>query len=210
LAKAAFQCSADTLVVNQSLVLRNNICGETRHLRQARKRWVQTKKTKTMRFSKINLFNSNGLFTFFLFGFLVFLNSIFIINAYVTPLLALIFVAISDLFVIGFIILGLTTKVTITDNGIIYKSVFKKIIIDWIQIKSFGVYVTGRNVKYTLDKVDYNKFIWADQKFIFITDKDDYTPAIFRLRPKSGFTYFDFHYRQEAMQMIEDKMINIK
>ncbi len=36
LAKVAVQCSADTFVVNQSLVLRINICGENRHLRQAR------------------------------------------------------------------------------------------------------------------------------------------------------------------------------
>jgi hypothetical protein len=41
LAKVAVQCSADTFVVNQSLVLRINICGENRHLRQARKRWNQ-------------------------------------------------------------------------------------------------------------------------------------------------------------------------
>ena len=38
LAKVAVQCSADTFVVNQSLVLRINICGENRHLRQAHKR----------------------------------------------------------------------------------------------------------------------------------------------------------------------------
>jgi hypothetical protein len=41
LAKVAVQCSADTFVVNQTLVLRINICGENRHLRQARKRWWQ-------------------------------------------------------------------------------------------------------------------------------------------------------------------------
>ena len=35
------QCSADTFVVNQSLVLRINICGENRHLRQARNRYQQ-------------------------------------------------------------------------------------------------------------------------------------------------------------------------
>jgi len=35
LAKVAVQCSADKFVVNQSLVLRINICGENRHLRQA-------------------------------------------------------------------------------------------------------------------------------------------------------------------------------
>ena len=38
LAKVAVQCSANTFVVNQSLVLRINICGANRHLRKARKR----------------------------------------------------------------------------------------------------------------------------------------------------------------------------
>ena len=38
LAKVAVQRSADKFAVNQSLVLRINICGENRHLRQARKR----------------------------------------------------------------------------------------------------------------------------------------------------------------------------
>lgn len=41
LAKVAVQCSADTFVVNQSLVLRINICGKNRHLRQAANRYVQ-------------------------------------------------------------------------------------------------------------------------------------------------------------------------
>ena len=36
--KVAVKCSADTFVVNQTLVLRINICGENRHLRQARNR----------------------------------------------------------------------------------------------------------------------------------------------------------------------------
>ena len=40
LAKVAVQFSADTFVVNQSLVLRINICGKNRHLRQARKRYA--------------------------------------------------------------------------------------------------------------------------------------------------------------------------
>ncbi len=35
LAIVAVQCSADTFVVNQTLVLRINFCGENRHLRQA-------------------------------------------------------------------------------------------------------------------------------------------------------------------------------
>ena len=40
LAKVAVQCSADSFAVNQSLVLRINICGENRHLRQAPNRYV--------------------------------------------------------------------------------------------------------------------------------------------------------------------------
>ena len=44
LIKVAVQYSADTFMVNQSLVLRINICGENRHLRQARKRCSQLKK----------------------------------------------------------------------------------------------------------------------------------------------------------------------
>jgi hypothetical protein len=35
LAKVAVQCSADSFMVNQSLVLRINICGKNRHLRLA-------------------------------------------------------------------------------------------------------------------------------------------------------------------------------
>ena len=43
LAKVAVQSSADTFVVNHPPAggLRINICGENRHLRQARKRYVQ-------------------------------------------------------------------------------------------------------------------------------------------------------------------------
>jgi hypothetical protein len=37
LAKVAVQCSADTFVVNQSLVLRINICGEKREHLQVQK-----------------------------------------------------------------------------------------------------------------------------------------------------------------------------
>ena len=47
LTKVAVQCSADTFVVNQSLVLRINICGENRHLRQAAKRYAATEEDTT-------------------------------------------------------------------------------------------------------------------------------------------------------------------
>jgi len=39
--KLAVQCSADTFVVNQKMVLRINICGKNRQLLVAAKRWLQ-------------------------------------------------------------------------------------------------------------------------------------------------------------------------
>ena len=59
LAKVAVQCSADTFVVNQSLVLRINICGENRHLRQARKRYLLFLKdtTKDKQYGQKNTYN---------------------------------------------------------------------------------------------------------------------------------------------------------
>jgi len=41
LAKVAVPCSADTFVVNQSLVPRINICGKNPPLRQSTKRYMQ-------------------------------------------------------------------------------------------------------------------------------------------------------------------------
>ena len=45
LAKVAVPFSADSFVVNQTLVLRINICGKNRHLRQAAKRYRQAQMT---------------------------------------------------------------------------------------------------------------------------------------------------------------------
>jgi len=50
LAKVAVHFSADSFAVNQTFVLRINICDENRHLRQAPNRWVQFSKTE-----KINI-----------------------------------------------------------------------------------------------------------------------------------------------------------
>jgi hypothetical protein len=50
LAKVAVQYSADTFVVEQTLVLRINICGENRHLRQAANRYERYQKNnKTLK-----------------------------------------------------------------------------------------------------------------------------------------------------------------
>ncbi len=47
LAKVAVQCPTGTFAVNQTLVFRINICGENRHLRQARNRWRSCREPRT-------------------------------------------------------------------------------------------------------------------------------------------------------------------
>jgi hypothetical protein len=53
LAKVAVKCSADSFVVNQSLILRINICGENRHLRQAANRQAVKKLRFSLNYIKI-------------------------------------------------------------------------------------------------------------------------------------------------------------
>ncbi len=43
----AVQCSADTFVVNQNLVLRINICGENRHLSYGRGKMLELRVPRT-------------------------------------------------------------------------------------------------------------------------------------------------------------------
>ena len=62
LAKVAVQYSADTFVVNQSLVLRINICGENRHLRQAQKRQAVRKLKFNSHFIHSSLYNFRGMY----------------------------------------------------------------------------------------------------------------------------------------------------
>ncbi len=161
-----------------------------------------------MKFSKVNILSSNGLFMIILFGFLIFMNVESYLKVEQVPKLFFVFLFSIDLFIVVLIIWGLTAKITISNNGIRYKSMFKDLNIDWNQIKTFGVYVTGSNVKIEIDKADYDKFILAGQKNIFITDKEDYHPAMFRRQPNSEFKYIDFHYRHRAMDLISQKMIN--
>jgi len=157
-----------------------------------------------MKFLKVRFLSSNGLlFLLSLIGVL-FINMLVIGNLSQIPIIALVIFSLYNLIVLAGILWGLTAKVELSESGIGYKSIFRKVYIDWAKIESFGIYVTGSNVKYTLDKADYYKFIWAGQKFIFVTEQKDFEPAMFRRRPKTG--YIDFHFRKEACEMIERKI----
>jgi hypothetical protein len=159
-----------------------------------------------MRFSKINILTTNALFFLALIGLLAFMNFECCEKIGEVSKLVIIFIFLCDLLMLGFLIWGLTSKISISDNGIRYKSIFKDITIEWTQIKSYGIFVTGSNVKYVLERKDYDKFILAGQKNIFITDNEEFTPAMFKIRHERGHIYFDFHYRKEVIQFIDKKM----
>lgn len=131
-------------------------------------------------------------------------NYIAFANMSQMSLLFFIFIAITDIIIAGVIVLGLTSRVELSENGIQFKSLFKKTNLTWNQIKSFGVYFTGRNITKTIDKKEYEKFIWGGQKFIYLTDQKGFNPSKLISKPQSG--YIDFHFRKEAIQYIEDKM----
>jgi CRP-like cAMP-binding protein len=60
----AVQCSADSFVVNQTLVLRINICSENRHLRQVQKRWLQPyRNTLTSKSFRQNIMTTQEILT---------------------------------------------------------------------------------------------------------------------------------------------------
>lgn len=58
MAKVAGQCSVDTFVANQSLILRISICDENRHLRQAANRQA----VKKSLFSPDNQLSQSNIF----------------------------------------------------------------------------------------------------------------------------------------------------
>jgi hypothetical protein len=161
-----------------------------------------------MRFLKVRFISSNGLFILVILGLIVMMNFISVEKSKETPAIFFVFVFLVDLLIIGGILWALTAKVELSENGIEYRSLFKKVKIDWTRIESYGVYVAGSNVKSTLDKSNYDKFIWGGQKFIYLTEQKNFSPGMFRQRPQTE--YIDFHFRKEAIEMIENKMKSMK
>jgi hypothetical protein len=104
------------------------------------------------------------------------------------------------LFFVLLVYWGLNAKVKITEMGIEYNSGFKHKFIEWVKIKSYGVYRVSRYDFEILERDKYDKFsIWG-QKFIYISEYQDYFPKSFK-KPKEG--YIDFNYRKEAFREIE-------
>ncbi|MEI6823875.1 MAG: hypothetical protein WCL51_18245 [Bacteroidota bacterium] len=162
-----------------------------------------------MKFSKVNFQTSNKL------NYLIYLGLLLLIyykvNLELNKDTLLIFIlyslSIINIYVFGVLIIDLFTTITISDNGIRFKSFYKDSSINWCDIKSYGVYARGNATLDILEKGKYNEFIMVVQKYIFITDKKDYLPARYKRKPKS--IYIICEYRKEAMELIEENMNKI-
>ena len=105
-----------------------------------------------------------------------------------------------DFIMIFFFLWSFSAKIEINEDGVLSKSILKTTFLRWSEIRTCGVFVVGSNVKYLIPKEKYDKFILGGTKFLYLCDSD-YRPAMFKFRPKNG--YLDFHYRKEALDMIE-------
>jgi len=160
-----------------------------------------------MKFLKVNIFSINGLIFAILYILIFFINLTWIGTLNELPLVANLLFSLLDIILLGLIVWSLTSKVEIQEDGINYTSILGNTFIEWKNINSYGVYVVGSNTKRIITKDDYYKQDIFLQKFIFICDKK-FVPAMFNI--KHGKGYIDFHFREDAMKIIESKVVDEK
>ena len=154
-----------------------------------------------MRFHKINFLNIKYIIAI---SFILFLNLVLFSKLNEVPLIAVICFSVIDLVFIGFIIWGVTAIIGITDQGILYKTLFRQTHIDWENVKSFGVYVVGKYYREVLKQEDYDKTRFDLKKYIYISTEIDFYPKSFKSNENSGSFFFD--YRKNIIELIEDKI----
>ena len=126
-----------------------------------------------------------------------------------SPIYVRILLTITDLICIISLAIGFTTSITITDQFIKHKTIFKTVILDWSQINSYGVYIYIRGPRYILEKKDYQDF-FRGTRLIFLTDIKEFTIDKYSLRNKNNTIFIEFGYRLEIIKLIEDKMNKLK
>jgi len=100
---------------------------------------------------------------------------------------------------------GFTSKVTLTRNEIISKTPFGIRKLKYSEIKILGVYAASNNYVYTLEKNKQDKWVFFEQKFIYLSTQPDYIPTTFSRKPKD---VIDFHYRKYIYDYIDEKIKN--
>ncbi|RXQ87289.1 hypothetical protein EO244_16555 [Ancylomarina salipaludis] len=104
--------------------------------------------------------------------------------------------------VLLFLFYSVNTKIILTDNEIVSKSPLKNRTIKYSDIKSVGVYAVSGKSFYTLEKDKYHKWLFATQKFIFVSAQEDMKLPMFR----KPVDFIDFHYRKGIYELIEERI----
>lgn len=94
---------------------------------------------------------------------------------------------------------SLTTKITVDNYHLIKKSLFSEKSLNFCDIKSFGVYKQEGKFARIIRREEYDKNDWFGINFIFITNKNDYSPLSFNQKGS-----IRFHYSKELYNDIQE------
>ena len=95
------------------------------------------------------------------------------------------------------------TRIKLTEEGIEYSNPDKKVSISWTDIKTVGVYSSYRGTITWLARGEYEKFMFEEQKFIYISTRNNFTPLSGQ---KVDSSYIHFHWRKDAWKEIEKRI----
>jgi hypothetical protein len=85
---------------------------------------------------------------------------------------------------------SLTSKILIDNSQLIKKSILGVKSIEFSAIKSFGVYKQEGKFARVITRDEYDKNDWFGINFIFVADREEYSPLSFRQKGSIRFHYF--------------------
>jgi hypothetical protein len=92
---------------------------------------------------------------------------------------------------------SLTAKILIDKQCIVKKSVFGAKKLNFNKVKSFGVYLQEGKSIGSIERSEYDNTFWFAIKFIFVANRNDYSPNSFRQKGS-----IRFHYTKELYEAI--------
>ena len=165
-----------------------------------------------MKFRRFYLSKSNKFLLSTLVLALIYFNFNFVQKYFETfeldsfNLFRLSFIFIIDILFVGISIYMTSMKIELSDIGVKYISLFHTTEINWSNIKSSGVYLSGYNgYKSLLEFEDYFKNNSLN-KIIFISTENNILPQTLYKLSKSS--YITFSFRDDVMKMVIKKMSN--
>jgi hypothetical protein len=97
------------------------------------------------------------------------------------------------------VIYGMLTKITISPEGISYRSPLKSFQYDWNSVQTASMYILSKNSKNELPAHRYEEKFYVREKFIFLAGTKFFSPGVFQFPNAS---YVDFHYDRKAWELI--------